>query len=247
MARVREDLECRISKELQIAIRDMPDLSLVTVRMLKEILAPKFGDEWETISADHKAFIKEKATAFISATQKSRADLKERIGKELQIAIRDMADLSVVTIRMLKEILAPKFGDEWEAISADHKAFIKEKATALITEAQTAHEINSTSKDESKNTPSTVKKSVSKVCKDDNKTTPSTVHKKEKKVDSETTKKKGISSEDESDDFKDRKRSVKEPRRESKGKPDKVKPKEETKSSCSKEAMRLKTLAKQCG
>ena len=87
--------------------------------------------------------------------------IKERILGELRAAIKTMPDLSTVTMRMIKDCISPKFGDEWDVIVAKYKGFIKDQSIALISEAQKSPEKSKKSKCEFKEkdtTPSTVKK-----------------------------------------------------------------------------------------
>ncbi len=158
-----------------------------------------------------------------------------------------MPDLSAITMRMLKEKIAPKFGDEWEEVSNKYKALIKEEAVKLIEEAEK----------------SPAKERKKKIDPVESKSTPSTVQKKDGRVKSEasasksTQKKfKGNSSSDEggcSDDFKEESSRHSGSTKISKKKDAKYHRKEEPlqkKDSApvqSAEVIRLKSLAKQCG
>ncbi len=137
------------------------------------------------------------------------------------------------------------FGDEWEEISNEHKAFIKDEAVKLIAEAEKSPE-------------KAKKKKVDAV---ESKLTPSTVQKKDGRIKTEeavskpSKKRKGDSSSDGgggSDDFKEdpsrnsgsTKKKKKEEKVQQKEEPSK---KKESAPVQSAEVTRLKSLAKQCG
>lgn len=179
--------------------------------------------------------------------------VKDRICAELRAAIKAMPDLSAVTMRMIKESLAPKFGEDWEAIAAEHKSFIKEQATVLIGEAQKRHEKGRSAEEGEEKKPKVSKEDSRK---DEAKRTPSTIKKhKVSKAESRNKSKNDISSDDESDnslssdDFKEKKKSAKRASKETNPKSQKVKKDEQDQPSSanSKEVAHLKSVAKQCG
>jgi hypothetical protein len=173
--------------------------------------------------------------------------MKGKICEYLREAIKTMPDLSAVTMRMLKDKIAPKFGDEWEEVSSEYKAFIKDEAVKLITEAETSAD-KSPEKEKKKKTDSV-----------ETKLTPLTVQKKDGRIKPEVSipskKRKGNSSSDGdcSDDFKEESSRNSSSSKASKKKDVKIQRKEEPsqkKESApvqSAEVIRLKSLAKQCG
>jgi hypothetical protein len=183
----------------------------------------------------------------VSRMASRESDVESKICRFLREAIKSMPDLSAVTMRMLKEKIAPKFGDEWEAVSNEYKAFIKDEAVKLITEAEKSPEKEKKKKNdlaETKSTPSTVEKKDGRIKFE------ASVSKSSKK----RSRDKGDSSSDggggSADDFKDetsrnsgssKKKNVKIQRKEEPTQ------KKESGPVQSAEVIRLKSVAKQCG